>query len=134
MSDQDKNPTTRSYHELAAAYDEAAENIERIRDAIEAAENDPDTTPEERGKLTVEFAGAVEQAERLKTELESSQARARAVERYKALKGDGNYRGIQVKEPDIYTEGNGLSFFTDMYWAKNGDVTARERVDRHQRH
>lgn len=127
-------PTTRNYSELVTSYTEAAENVERIADAIEAAKDDPESTDQQRGELLAEFAGAVDQAERLKRELESTEARKRARERYKRLDIEG-FR-MQIKEPDLYTQENrSLSFFTDMWRSKNcDDYAAGERLKRHQQH
>lgn len=132
MSNNDPSPATRTFSELAAAYNDAAENVQRIQDAIEVAATDPEATNEQRSDLLVEFTGAVDQAERLKAEMESSEARKRATERYKRLDISG-FR-MQIKEPDIYESGAPRSFFTDLYWSKNGDPNARDRMDRHQRH
>jgi HK97 family phage major capsid protein len=135
MSDQDTTTTTtRTYSELAASYNDAAENVQRINDAIETAKHDPETTDQARSELLVELTGAIDQAERLKEELESKQARARAVERYKRL-DVGSYNGMQIREPDIYEAGNGMSFFTDLFRSKQSDdYRAAQRLERHQRH
>ncbi len=42
---------------------------------------------------------------------------------------------MSVREPDIYTPDAEVSFFGDLYNSRtHGDVTARERIDRHQQY
>ena len=130
MSEQDNSPTSKTYSELVEAYNAAAENVTRIRDAIEVAKDDKETTDEQRSTLTVEFTGAVDQAERLKAEVESKAARDRAVARYNRLDITGHR--LQVKEPDMYVAGGGRSFMSDLYWAElKGQPAARERIAKH---
>jgi HK97 family phage major capsid protein len=134
MSDQDntpeKIPETQLYSELVQAYNAAAENVTRIRDAIEAAKDDEETTDQQRSELVVQFTGAVDQAERLKREVESKAARDRAVSRYNRLEITG--RRLQVKEPDMYVAG-GRSFMSDLYWSEiKHQPAASERISKHQ--
>ncbi len=130
---EDRTPATRTYSELVAAYNEAAENVSRIRDAIEAAKDDEETTDEQRAQLTVEFTGAIDQAERLKGEVESKAARDRAVQRYNRIDFTGHR--MQIKEPDMYTAAGGRSFMSDLYWSEvKGQPAARERISKHHSH
>lgn len=125
-------PKGRSYSELVDAYNTAVANVNRRHDAIEAGKADEDTTEEQRAKLYEEFTGACEQADKLKAELESKEARERARDSYKPIEVRGNR--VQIREPDMYEKG-GRSFFTDLYQSvlKN-DPEARDRIDKHQIH
>ena len=132
MSEQDKTPATSTYSELVGAYNQASENVTRIRDAIEAAKDDTEITDEQRSQLIVEFTGAVDQAERLKNEVESKASRDRAVQRYNKLEITGHR--MQIKEPDMYTE-HSRSFMSDLYWSQvKGQPAATERISKHQAH
>lgn len=111
--------------ELSDLYDEAAREVVDLNERIEAAEND-----EERGELTIELIRASAEAERINTELQSKEARKRAVERYQPL---AMAKRIHMREPDIYEKDNGRSFFTDLYRSKeSNDYAAAERLQRHQ--
>src|SRR6266498_3567164 len=130
---EEGTPATRTFSDLVGAYNAASENVTRIRDAIEAAKDDEETTDEQRSQLIVEFTGAVDQAERLKGEVESKAARDRAVTRYNRLEISGHR--MQIKEPDMYTAGDGRSFMSDLYWSEvKGQPAARERISKHHSH
>jgi len=132
MSDEDKTPATETFSELVESYNAAAENVTRIRDAIEVAKDDKDTTDEQRSQLTVEFTGAVNQAERLKQQVEGKEARDRATQRYNRIDITGHR--LQIKEPDMYTA-HSRSFMSDLYWSQvKGQPAATERISKHQSH
>jgi HK97 family phage major capsid protein len=131
MSEPDTNSTS-TFSELVETYNQASDNVSRLKDAIEVANNDSDTTDEQRSQLTVEFTGAVTQAEKLKNEVESKEARQRAIERYKRVDVAG-YR-MQVSEPDMYTT-HSRSFLTDLYFSQiKNQPAAAERIGKHQAH
>jgi hypothetical protein len=103
------------------AYNDAADKVQELKDRIERASRDPQTTPATRAELTAEFRQAVEVAVPLQERLHSARLIAHAV---------ADFPRVEVPAEPEPVEGAGVR---PPAWGESHGRTAqleRERRDR----
>src|SRR5215471_15056730 len=130
----DDEGTGRTFSEVAAAYNQALDNLKRASNELDKANLSPDEyTDEQIEKLTQEAIAADGQAKRLNLELSSRELRDRSREQYKKIPLQSGTI-MTVNEPDMYVK-DGRSFFSDLYLAEiRNQPEARDRISRHHQH
>src|SRR6266496_1015845 len=125
------DPKNEKYRGLVERYNKSCELVDALKDKIDRAKEDTETTKEERDKILADYASVVTQRDILYDQLRDAEKLEQARMQHRPISLDKNNRYV-VREPDIYTEHSEHSFFRDLYGSQlKHDPVAQQRINKH---
>lgn len=111
-------------------YNYACHAVQDCFEQIEQAKQDPRTTRAKQKRLLERFDDLVDKADNLRALIEARDQHKPVGPGGGVMSGD-----FSISEPDLYTEHNGRSFFTDLYRSEiKREPASMARINAHQAH